>query len=76
MVTNGTFPVGGRNVPKPEHIAGGEVRKDVVRCTVADEGVEGEQGLEDNLLEWTMRRQRPSNRAQSYSQHSQSHWVP
>jgi len=61
MVTNGTFPVGGRNVPEPEHIAGGEVRKDVVCRTVADEGMKGEQGLEDNLLECTMRRQHPSN---------------
>ena len=55
-----TFPVGGRNVPKPENIAGREVCKDVVRCAVANEGVEGEQGLEDNLLEGRMRRQRPS----------------
>lgn len=31
MGTNGTFPVGGRNIPKPEHITGGEVCKDVVR---------------------------------------------
>ena len=30
MEINGTFPVGGRDIPKPEHIAGGEIRKDVV----------------------------------------------
>ena len=30
IIINCTFPVGGRNVPKSEDIAGGEVRKDVV----------------------------------------------
>jgi len=30
VVTDGTFPVGGRNVLEPEHITSGKVRKDVV----------------------------------------------
>ena len=45
-----TFPVGGRNVLKLKNIAVGEVCKDVVCCAIADDSVEGEQGLKDDLV--------------------------
>ena len=39
----------GCDVFQPEHIAVGKLREDVVCRAVADDGVESEQGLEDNL---------------------------
>ena len=51
-----TFPVGGCNVFQLEYIAVGEVCEDVVRCAVADDGVKGKQGLEDDLLQGRMGR--------------------
>ena len=53
-----TFPIGGRNVSQPKYVAVGKVCEDVVCGTVPDEGVEGEQRFEDNLL-WRRMRRKP-----------------
>ena len=44
------------DVFQPEHIAGGKIREEIVYRAVADEVVECEQGLEDDLLCGRMRR--------------------